>query len=136
MKEKERLQMLSELDSLKKELAKLKYTLEKEPQFNIDDFKDNDADITFLTGFPNYKTLVLCFNLLEEKAANLSYGNYQRVNFDDAKRSGTKRTLSLWQEFTLVLLRLRLGLFEKDLATRFRVSVSTVSDISAHGLDP
>ena len=29
----------------------------------------------------------------------------------------------------LVLIRLRLGLFEKDLATRFRVSVSTVSDI-------
>ena len=51
MKEKERLQMPSELDSLKKELAKLKYTLEKEPQFNIDDFKDNDADITFFYWF-------------------------------------------------------------------------------------
>ena len=97
--------------------------------FNIDDFKDNDADITFYTGFPNYSTMVLCFNLLKEKAANLSYGNHQRLNFDIAQKSGTKRKLSLWQEFILVLLRLRLGLFEKDLANGFRVSVSTPSDI-------
>ena len=37
--------------------------------------------------------------------------------------------LSVWQEFTMVLLRLRLGLFTKDLAARFRVSVSTVSSV-------
>ena len=33
------------------------------------------------------------------------------------------------QEFTMVLLRLRLGLLERDLAHRFKVSVSTVSVI-------
>ena len=47
--------MQRELDSLKKEVNKLKYKLEKEPLFNIDDFKD-DADITFFTSFPNYST--------------------------------------------------------------------------------
>ena len=35
----------------KKEVNKLKYKLEKEPLFKIDDFKDNNADITFFTGF-------------------------------------------------------------------------------------
>ena len=103
--------------------------MEKEPQFDIDEFKDNDADIAFYTGFQNYDTMMLCFNVLTEKAANLSYGNHHRVNFDPKTKSGVKRKLSLWQEFTLVLLRLRLGLFEKDLANRYRVSVSTVSDI-------
>ena len=103
--------------------------MEKEPQFDIDEFKDNDADIAFYTGFQNYDTMMLCFNVLKEKAANLSYGNHHRVNFDPKTKSGVKRKLSLWQEFTLVLLRLRLGLFEKDLANRYRVSVSTVSDI-------
>ena len=103
--------MQRELDSLKKEVNKLKYKLEKEPLFNIDDFKDNDADITFYTGFPNYSTMVLCFHLLKEKAANLSYVNHQRLNFDIVQKSGTKRKLSLWQELTLVLLRLRLGLY-------------------------
>ena len=32
------------------------------------------------------------------------------------------------QEFTMVLLRLRLGLLERDLAHRFKVSVSTVHE--------
>lgn len=68
--------------------------------------------------------MILCFIVLKEKAANLSYGN-----FDYETKAGVKRKLSLWQEFTLVLLRLRLGLFEKELANRYSVSVSTVSDI-------
>lgn len=70
----------------------LKYTLEKEPQFNIDGFKDNDAEIAFYNDFPNYDTMILCFNaLLKEKAVNLSYGNNQRVNFDPKTKSGVKR---------------------------------------------
>lgn len=56
-KENERLQMQRELDSLKREVNKLKYKLKKEPLFNIDDFKDNDADITFYTDFPDYSTI-------------------------------------------------------------------------------
>ncbi|KAL9984648.1 hypothetical protein ACROYT_G006969 [Oculina patagonica] len=127
--ENEKLKMQEEIDKLKKEVNKLKHSLEKEPQFDIDDFKDNDADIAFYTGFHNHDTMILCFNVLKERAANLSYGNHQRVNFDSKTKAGVKRKLSLWQEFTLVLLRLRLGLFEKDLANRYRVSVSTVSDI-------
>lgn len=74
-------------------MNKLKYTLEKEPQFNMDDFKDNDADIPFYTGFQNHDTVILCFNVLKEKAANLSYGNHQRVNFDPKAKSGVKRKL-------------------------------------------
>ena len=50
----DRLKMQEEIDRSKKEVNKLKYTLEKEPQFNIDEFKDNDADIAFYTGFQNY----------------------------------------------------------------------------------
>lgn len=83
--ENERFQMQRELDSLKKEVNKLKNKLEKEPLFNIDDFKDNDADIMFYTGFPNYSTMVLCFNLLKVKEVNLSYVNHQRLNFDIAQ---------------------------------------------------
>jgi hypothetical protein len=71
----------------------------------------------------------LCFfDMLKEKAANLSYGGRKRLNFDE-KKCGTKRKLSLWHEFTLALLRLRFGLLERDLAERFRGSVSTISEI-------
>ena len=112
-------------------MNELKYTLEKEPQFNIDKFKDNETGIAFYTGFQNYDTMILCFNVLKDKAANLSYGNHHCVNYEPKTKSGVKRKLSLWQEFTLVLLRLRLGLFEKNLANRYtcRVSVFTVSNI-------
>lgn len=73
--------------------------------------------------------MVMCFDMLKEKATNLSYGGCRRLNFDE-KKCGTKRKLSLWQEYTLALLRLRLGLLERDqLAERFRVSVSKVSEI-------
>lgn len=77
--------MQRELHSLKIEVNKLKYKLEREQLFNIGDFKDNEADITFCTGFPNYSIMILCVNLLKEKAANLSYGNNQRLNFDMAQ---------------------------------------------------
>ena len=93
----DRLKMQEEIDRLKKEDNKLKFTLEKEPQFNTDEFKDNDADIAFYTGFQNYDTTILCFNVLKEKRANLSYGNHQRVNFEPKTKSDVKRKLSLWQ---------------------------------------
>lgn len=126
---KEKAEMLQEnVNFLQNQYEKLKYKVENEPKFDIDVHKDCDEDITFFTGFPNYSSMAMCFDLLKEKAANLSYGGRKRLNFVERK-SGTKRKLSLWQEFTLVLLRLRLGLFERDLAERFGVSVSTVSDI-------
>jgi hypothetical protein len=91
-------------------------------------YKDSDEDISFFTGFPNYDTTVLCFDMLKDKALNLSYGGKTRTNFDqDSRKTGPKRKLTTWQECTMVLMRLRLGLFEKDLAERFRVStVSTI----------
>ena len=42
---------------------------------------------------------------------------------------GRNRTLSSFNEFFMVLLRLRLGLLEKDLADHFKVSMSKVCHI-------
>ena len=100
------------------------------PKFEIDNYKGSDEDISFYTGFPNYDTLLLCFDLLKEKARNLCYTGKGTAHFIPGyNKPGSKRKLSVWQEFTMVLLRLRLGLFARDLADRFRVSVSTVSSI-------
>ena len=87
--------------------------------------KDEDDDVAFLTGFPSYDVMLFCFNLSKDEAAVMS-----RPNFDPNKRKpGTKKKLTLWEEFTLVSMRLGLGLLEKDLAERFRVAVSTVCSI-------
>ena len=42
---------------------------------------------------------------------------------------GAQRSLQPIDKFWLFLTRLRLGLFERDLAFRFNISISTVSDI-------
>lgn len=117
---------------LKKRLNSLKSISEAntKPKFDIVDYKHNDENISFYTGFPNFDTLLLCFDLLQENAANLCYNDNGTTNFDPQyKKPGIKRKLTVWQKFTMLLLRLRLGLFEKDLPERFRVSVATVSTI-------
>ena len=100
-------------------------------RFDIDQYKEKDSDIAFYTGFPNYKTLMLCYDIVKDSAKNISFGSHERGNFDcpAVLQQGRPRALTTFQEFILVLMRLRLGLFEKDLAHRFRISESTISII-------
>lgn len=125
--------LTEEVNSLRSELLRMKHAMEldnKKPKFAIEDHKNSDSDISFYTGLPNYDTLLFCFDLLKEKAVNLSYNGKVREHVaPESKKPGPNRKLTTWQEFTMVLLRLRLGLFERDLAERFRVSVSTVSSV-------
>lgn len=70
-----------------------------------------DKDIDFYTGFSSYKMLLLSYSLIEESAKQISYGNYERVYFQQPN-IGRPRSLTKFQEFIVVLMRLRLGLFE------------------------
>ena len=86
----------------------------KQNQFGIM-FKDKDSDICFYTGFPSYNALCACFKL---------------SNPENCLKEGRKETkLSYRDQFFLTLVRLRLGLFEKDLADRFNISQSSVNRI-------
>ena len=53
----------------------------------------------------------------------MSYGKYERkqLNISAFESPGASRLLSLLDEFFLVLVRLRLGLLERDLADRLGV---------------
>ncbi|CAH3152213.1 unnamed protein product, partial [Porites lobata] len=82
----------------------------KNPKFDISKFKGNDEDVEFYTGLPHWDALMLLYDMVNQKAQNLNYG-----------------TLTLFEEFVLTLMRLRLGLLQKDLAHRFNVSETTVS---------
>ena len=42
--------------------------------------KDNDI-ISFYTGFPDYYSLMVCFEFVATKAQNISYGKYDRKLF-------------------------------------------------------
>ena len=75
--------------------------------------------------------LTVCFEFVANKAQNMSYGKYDRKLFNTSplQSAGAARSLPLLDEFFLVLVRLRLGLLERDLAYRFGISESTVSRI-------
>ena len=112
-----------------------------ESQFGIARFKESDSDINFYTGFPNFQTLLACYNFLNpgENGSNIVYVNSAKedlefsssINADGflGNKPGPRRKLSTLDEFFLVLARMRLGLFELDLAHRFRIHVSTVNRI-------
>lgn len=134
-------------ENMKVELARAK---EKEHifKFGLERFSGSRDDINFYTGFPDYDTLIEFWKYIEPNASRLTYYSYVRetteVNlenkfpylnattrkFDSSiRRVGAQRSLQPIDEFWLFLTRVRLGLFERDLAFRFNISVTTVSDI-------
>lgn len=121
-----------ELETLKIDNSQLKCKLENY-RFDIDKYKDSDKDIDFYTGFTTYQMLTTCYSLIEHKAKSLTYERLSIECHSDeqsTRRFGRPRTLTPFQEFVLVLIRLRLGLFARDLAHRFKISETTVSKIT------
>ena len=142
---------LSELD-----LYYLSEGSESEPETAHPDFTfeivATKGMVSFYTGLPDSKTLELLYDYLRPKAKNMNYwkgeaqvrkerqsNNAARslaAMFDEFKRAGAetpsvkrgpKRKLQLEEERLLTLMRLRLGLFVEDLAFRFKVSLSLVT---------
>ena len=75
---------------------------------------DNVAakDIPFYTGFPTFESLRACYNYLGPEVDYLMRWGSK----DKDVGHGRSRSLTSFDEFFLVLVRQRMGLFEKDLA--------------------
>ncbi|XP_034071134.1 uncharacterized protein LOC117545465 [Gymnodraco acuticeps] len=78
-------------------------------KFNQESFENNEEKTKFYTGLPNFLVLLQVFQLCEPYI--------------------TCGPMSPFEQFILVLLRLRLNLPLKDLAFRFNISLSTASRI-------
>ncbi len=106
-------------------------------QFSLEKIKDDSAAVLFYTGFPSYEALISFYNYLKPKLAKMQYWKGEKLikesqpyQDDDQKRKpGPSRKLSQLDEFLLVLMRLKAGLFVQDLADRFGISTSLVSRI-------
>ena len=96
-------------------------------KFCLENISKDDDKVLFYTGFPNYTALKVCYNYLGPAVDNLTYWGSKTDS--QSKCHGRNRLLLPVEEFYMVLVKLRLGLFEKDLADRFNVSISTVSRI-------
>ena len=78
------------------------------------EYFDSDAKVRFYTGLPSYEVLMVVFEHVS------SHVSRQTQN------------LSRFQEFVMVLIKLRLDVSLQDLAYRFVVSVTTVSRIFSY----
>lgn len=94
----------------------------------------NDEHVRLYTGLPTLSMLLGIFNILTAKCSSLKYWSGQPSARDTNYRRnrgkpGPARKLSLFQEFILTLVRLRLGIFEFFIADLFGISKSRVSQI-------
>lgn len=74
-------------------------------------FKDDDHKVKFYTGLPTFACLMAVFRFVSA----------------EVPPSKNHQSLPLLQQFLLVLMKLRLSLYDNDLAYRFGISQSTVS---------
>ena len=118
------------------EICVLKENIEKRV-FSIEHFKADNANFEFYTGFPNYDTFKAFYNYLSPACERLRYkgSNNSNSTIEKDEKSGRKRSLSPEQELFMCLSRLRCGLLEQDLANRYNISVSQVSNIWLTWLD-
>lgn len=126
-------QLQNELAQAKAKIAKLEgrvcllmqrcsYLEKAAAQFCIEQFKDNDEDFQFYTGLSSYGDFIKLLHYLkpdlkeeDENAPNLKRG------------VGRPPVLTIENQLFMVLVNLRLGLFQKDLGHRFNIHQSTVS---------
>ena len=98
----------------------------------------SDKKTKFYTGLPKTEVFYELYKHLQPKVQNMRYwrgekntittaNELKRKYLTSPKKFGPKRKLLQIDEMLLVLMRLRLGLLEQDLADRFEISVSTVS---------
>ncbi|CAN7978528.1 unnamed protein product [Ixodes persulcatus] len=100
----------------------------KTASFCIERFKDCDEDFAAYTGLPSYQHFAALTAFLDPGDGGCNVLRTECVGGAGAS-SGRKRKLTMENELFLVLVRLRLGLFEHDLAHRFCIAQSTVSRI-------
>ena len=95
-------------------------------RFRLANIKDDDSKVLFYTGFDSYQSLQIFYEFLGPSVHELCYSS--KASQLPTNR-GRPRTLPPIEELFVTLIRLRLGLMEKDLAFRFEISQSTVSRI-------
>ena len=122
-------ELREKIEMLENELRIVKRSLEKQ-RFRLANIAGNDKMVAFYTGFPTYSLLESCFDFLGPAVHHLSYNPRDDENCENPLQIGGRpHALPPLEEFFLVLVRLRLGLFEQDLAYRFGISQSTVSRV-------
>ena len=123
-------ELQEKVTSLEKDNLKL-----RERMITLDDIQRSEKLCSFYTGFPNYGTFKALFDYLKDAAVtkrNWRGGETaNKSHFSDGfqRKPGPNSKLTLEEEFLIVMIRLKVGLFQKDLALRFGLSEATISRV-------
>ena len=125
-------ELIKECKLLRRDLAECETKL-KAAELRISSVRFDDKKIQFYTGFASYKMFKAYYDFLGPAVDNLTYWDSgkgaESIAGCEKGSKGRRRTLLPIDEFFLVIIQLRLGLLEKDLAYRFGLSQPTVSRI-------
>lgn len=123
------------LEAANQRIEELEAALDKQTIYIQLKMKPNSI-IRFYTGFPSFDVLVATFRALTPTAQNMySWSQMQRLrNKGIRKVEGLRKTmqgckLSLFDQFYLVLQKLRVGTLNQVLADSFNISQTTVSRV-------
>ena len=114
-----KVQAEKDLDSAK-EAAAMELAVYK---FGLERFSTDNDSIKFYTGFISYEHIKFFYELIKPTADRMTYCY---ATGERGSRSGA-RNMQVIDELFMFLVRLRLGLFEQDLAFRFQIHISSVS---------
>ena len=128
-----------ERDQLKEKVGQLSHKIVRDVSKAREEAKvfswkriKSDAKMKFYTGIQTVALFSVLFSLIQPCLPNLVYWRGKKnILSTKYKRTATKRSPKLDEknQFLLVLMRLRLGLLNEDLADRFNISQATCSSI-------
>ena len=98
-------------------------------RFCLKRFEGSDLDIQFYTGLPSYPVFMCLYRYLEPLLCHLRLCRSGIKSTSTQTDKPRARALQPIDELFLVLIRLRLGLLEQDLAHQFNIGIATVSRI-------
>ena len=107
-------------------------SLRKLDRFRLSRFEGCDDDIRFWTGFYSYRTLMIFWqHYVEPNSKSMRYWGSMNADNDSVScmKCGQKRKLCPLDEMFLVLVKLKRGSVNKDLAERFGIHETHVSRV-------
>lgn len=115
----ENLALKKELEDLRKEHAKYKWSVAK--------IADDDVKTKYYTGLPSFAVFMWLFNFLLPKAERMRFWIGSNTDQTTDRQRASTGSLGLMDQLFAVLVRMRLGLYITDISERFQISEGTFS---------
>lgn len=115
---------VDQIRQLENENKKLKSKL-----LRLENVKDSDEKFQFYTNLPNYQVFKALVSYLETRTDGLNYWRGKSTSTGTKAAKGPDRRFTFEEELFLVLVKLKTGNFNEDLATTFDTSPSHISKI-------